>query len=223
MRAIIFPQTNSTLNFDTSEELPLNSIQVNNNWLYASFLLVMGARIGSISVKGLDVFEKVPQKTILEALQDSSAVLSIREAFIRVKPSQLQAFQFDLAKCPSLYLPLILLAAKAKGTTVLDNVQLLENQLGADWNAQLERLSSFGIKLRIQDKLLLINDSQENAMLRDEIIVYNDPFMILCQVILALNSDAETSIENIEKIEEVFPSFLADLNSILSKKIKLDA
>ena len=221
MRASIFPQSEPNLNSDHSDELPANSIDGNNNWLYASYLLVVGARIGSISVKGLDVFEKVAEKSIFEALQDASVVLSIREAFIRVKPSKLQAFQFDLAKCPHLCLPLILLAAKAKGTTVLDNVQLLEKQLGAQWSYQLETLSSLGINIKTQDNLLLINGSAENKRLPVENTISEDPLMILCQIILALDSDQKVTIENIERIEEVFPDFISDLNTILTNKIEL--
>ena len=196
------------------------TIPVVNDWLYASYLLVAGAIGGTVTVAGLDVFEDAPEKSIFEALQDSACRMSIRAESILARNNDLQAFQFDIGKCTSLYLPLIVLATQAEGTSVLSNIKVAMAENPAAWDYRMECFRQLGIDLVIQDDLLVIKGRQQLDIAT--VTDIEDGELLLSILLLSLKAAQVVCIHHSNRILKQFPNALKDLNALMLQKMDME-
>lgn len=218
MNILIRPQPLGITSNEHTEEPSIVAIDVKNNWPYAVYLLVAGAIGGSLQVGGLDMFEDAVEKRIFEALQDHDCRMSIRAEFVRVKKGTARAFQFDMGNSPDLYLPLIILAAHASGTSVLSSFNTVIENDPATWQLHFEALSKLGLDLKLQDGLLIVKGgtSLNTAVIED----ISDPALLAAVLLLGLNAKAPVTIHQAHLIDTLFPNMIDDLNQVLALKIK---
>lgn len=221
MNILIHPQPLGIPNDEHSEEQPIAAIDVKNNWPYAVYLLVAGAIGGSLQVDGLDMFEDAGEKRIFEALQDHDCRMSIRAEFVRVKKGTARAFQFDMGNSPELYLPLIVLAAHATGTSVLSSFNTVIEKDPATWQLHFDTLSKLGLDLKLQDGLLIIKGV--TALNTATIADISDPALLAAVLLMSLNAPEPVTIQQAELIDTLFPDMIEDLNQVLLLKIEKGA
>ncbi len=215
MTITIAPQT-----LGLQEENATASIDVNNNWTYAVYLWTLAAVAGKVSVSGLDMFEDAVEKRFFEALQDNAVRMSIRAEFVSVQKGVGQAFQFDLAASPHLYLPLVVLAAHANGTSVLSSAQSAIDLNPTLWQHRIDVLQTLGVDVKLQDGLLIIKG---HAQLNTSTISHTqDPELLVALCIFALNAPSATRIANTHLITAVFSEFIKDMNLLLTHKIVME-
>lgn len=214
MNIIIHPQPLGI----PDDELSNAAIDVKNNWAYAVYLLVAGAIGGSLQVDGLDMFEDAGEKRIFEALQDHDCRMSIRAEFVRVKKGAAKAFQFDMGNSPDLYLPLIVLAAHATGTSVLSSFNTVIEKDPATWQLHFDTLSKLGLDLKLQDGLLIIKGGAAlNTAIIEDIA---DPALLAAVLLLGLNAREPVTVQQAHLIDTLFPNMIDDLNQVLPLKIE---
>lgn len=218
MKILIRPQTIGLHKAESPDELAGTLIDAKNNWSYAVYLLVAGAMGGNLEVGGLDMFEDAAEKRIFEALQDNTCSMSIRAEFVRVKKGAAKAFQFDMAGSPDLYLPLIVLAAHAEGTSVLSNFTTVIENDPATWQLHLDTLTKLGLDLKFQDDLLIIKGG---ATLNTPVIEgISDPALLATILLMGLNAAEPVTLHQAHLLEELFPGMIEDLNQVLQLKIE---
>lgn len=218
MKILIHPQTIGLLEEENPDEIAGALIDAKNNWSYAVHLLVAGAIGGRLEVGGLDMFEDAAEKRIFEALQDNGCSMSIRAEFIRVKKGAARAFQFDMAGSLELYLPLIVLAAHAGGTSVLSNFNMVIENDPATSQLHLDTLTNLGLDLKLQDGLLIIKGG---AILNTAVIEnITDPALLAAVLLMALNTKEPVTLHQAHLLEELFPGMIKDLNQVLQHKIE---
>lgn len=222
MKITIQPQRLGTLTEeDEATGFAVPSLNVANDWQYAVYLWLAGAVAGKVSVAGLDMFEDVAEKRFFEALQDNAVRMSIRAEFVSVTQGAKQAFQFDLAGSPHLYLPLIILAAHANGTSVLSSVRYAIDLAPGIWEHRIDVLQALGIELKLQDDLLIIKG---NGQLNTTAVDHTQDAALLAAIsICALNAKDAVSISNAHLIANIFPGLINDLNSLLEIKVRVEA
>lgn len=221
MKIIIQPQVLGTPSdkdeaADNTDRSP--SIQVDNDWRYAVYLWTAAAIAGEVTVTDLDMFEDAGEKRFFEALQDNGVRMSIRAEFVSVRQGASQAFQFDLAAYPQLYLPAIVLAAHTGGTSVLSSAQSAIDLDPVLWQHRIEVLQTVGIGVTIQDGLVIIKGGA--GMTATSISETEDPELLAALSILALKAPAAVNINNAHLITSIFPKFFEDLNTLLKTKIQ---
>lgn len=218
MNILIHPQPLGVFSNNHSEEQSIAAINVHNNWQYAVYLLVAGAIGGNLEVGGLDMFEEAEEKRIFEALQDNGCSMSIRAEFVRVKKGAGTAFQFDIGNHPDLYLPLIVLAAHAGGTSVLSNFNQVIEKDPATWQLHLNALLKLGLDLKLQDGLLIIKGGTplDKAVIAD----ISDPALLTAVLLMGLNAKAPVTLHQAHLINTLFPGMIDDLNELLTQKIE---
>lgn len=219
MKIIIQPQPQVSIELQDEVILELKNTSIDNrHWQYASFLWVTGAFTGNVTVSGIDLFDDVPEKRLFEALQDAGVLLSIHSTFVRVKKNNLTAFQFSLKNSAALYLPLIILATQASGTSVLSDVSSVENfEL---FLSRITYLQALGIELSLQDDLLIIKGEQKINI--NEIPSSVDAALLLTAVILSFTASVNVSLNSIEPILEFYPAFIDHINSVLIHKMIIE-
>lgn len=218
MNIRIHPQTLGAPYDELAEEQSIAAIDAKNNWQYAIYLLVAGAIGGSLQVEGLDMFEDAAEKSIFEALQDYDCRMSIRAEFVRVKRGAAKAFQFDMRTRPDLYLPLIILAAHAGGTSVLSSFDTVIEKDPVTWQLHKDTLLKLGLDLKLQDGLLIIKGgiSLNTTVIED----ISDPALLTAVLLMALNAKEPVTLHQAHLIDTIFPGMIDDLNDILSIKIE---
>lgn len=218
MKITIQPQRlGELMEEDEAAGLSPSTLKVANDWRYAVYLLLAGAVAGKVSVAGLDMFEDVAEKRFFEALQDNAVRMSIRAEFVSVTQGAKQAFQFDLAGSPHLYLPLIILAAHAKGTSVLSSVRSAIDLDAGMWEHRINVLQAVGFELKLQDDLLIIKG---NGRINTDTVTHTQDAELLAALsICALNAEGAVSISDAHLIADIFPGLISDLNSLLETKV----
>ncbi|GEM_PF-1284551 len=221
MKLLIQPQAIGLYRAESPDELAGALIDARNNWQYAVYLLVAGAIGGDLEVGGLDMFEDAVEKSIFEALQDNGCSMSIRAEFVRVKKGTRSAFQFDISNSPDLYLPLIVLAAHATGTSVLSNFNTVIEKDPATWQLHFDSLLKLGLDLKVQDGLLIIKGG---APLNKAVIDgLSDPELLTAILLMSLNAEEPVTLHQAHLIDSLFPSLIDDLNQVLPIKIEKSA
>jgi 3-phosphoshikimate 1-carboxyvinyltransferase len=186
--------------------------QVEGDWSGAAFLLVAAAIAGNVKVSGLDVFSAQADRSILQALSMSKALLSITEQQIEVKTSVLQPFQFDATDCPDLFPPLVSLAAYCKGTSIITGVSRLAHKESDRAITLQQEFGKMGLAIKLQDDLMIIEGG--NGLTGTTVTSHHDHRIAMALAVAALKANGETIIENPEAIDKSYPDFYQHLSAL---------
>lgn len=178
---------------------------VEGDWSSGAFLLVAGALAGETVVKGLDPFSTQADKAILHALMDAGVRMSIEDGQITVRPSELQAFQFDATDCPDLFPPLVALAVYCEGTSVIQGVSRLAHKESNRGLTLQEEFGKMDAVIKLQDDLMIIEGARplHGAAVHSR----HDHRIAMACAVAALKAEGETSIDDAEAINKSYPDF----------------
>jgi 3-phosphoshikimate 1-carboxyvinyltransferase len=193
---------------------------VEGDWSGGAFLLVAGALAGETVVKGLDPFSTQADKAILHALMDAGVRMSIEEGQITVRPSELQAFQFDATDCPDLFPPLVALAVYCQGTSVIQGVSRLAHKESNRGLTLQEEFGKMGAVIKLQDDLMIIEGG--NPLQGAAVHSRHDHRIAMACAVAALKAQGETSIDDAEAINKSYPDFYDHLQH-LGAHVMVDA
>lgn len=192
-----------------------HTYHIEGDWSNAAFLLVAGALSGGLCVTNLDAFTKQGDKAILTALMDASVHLSIEADKVTVRPSKIRAFQFDAVNSPDLFPPLVALAAKAQGTSVISGVHRLYNKESDRAATLIDTFTQLGIEIIIQDDLMVIKGNPTLQWdTHKHIKVVNDHRIVMASTIFALTMNQPLIMVGHEAVNKSYPTFFEDLEKI---------
>ncbi|MFT4025101.1 MAG: 3-phosphoshikimate 1-carboxyvinyltransferase [Flavihumibacter sp.] len=190
---------------------------VEGDWSGGAFLLVAGAITGNITVRGLDVQSTQADKTILQALTQCGAGISIEAGQISLRTASLKAFQFDATDCPDLFPPLVALAAYCKGTTVIQGVSRLVHKESNRALTLQDEFDKMGVEIELQDDLMLVKGG--GKVKGADLFSHHDHRIAMAGAVAALKAEGYTTIEDAEAINKSYPDFY-DHISLLGAKLK---
>jgi len=187
---------------------------VEGDWSGGAFLLVAGAIAGSIQVKGLDINSTQADKKILEALNDSGAIVSIQYESIEISSPLLglNAFQFNATDCPDLFPPLVALAAYCKGTTVIEGVGRLAHKESNRALTLQEEFGKLGIEITLQDDLMLVKGTA--TLKGNKVHSHHDHRIAMACAVAGLKAEGNTIIEQADAINKSYPNFYEHLQKL---------
>ena len=193
-------------------------LSVEGDWSNAAFFLVAGAIAGSVSITGLDVFSVQADKKIIEALHDCGCRMSITTEEVRVQHQPLKAFQFDATDCPDLFPPLVVLAACAAGTSVIEGVKRLQHKESNRALTLQEQMGKMGVSVTIQDDYMIIKG---DADIKGAIVnSCNDHRIAMAAAILALRAEDTVTITQADAVNKSYPAFFEHLNAITEQEVR---
>ncbi len=186
---------------------------VEGDWSGGAFLLVAGAIAGNIVVEGLDVSSTQADKSILAALQQAGAILSIQPNRIEIGPSQtLKPFHFDATESPDLFPPLVALASYCNGRSVIEGTTRLTHKESNRAVTLQEEFRKMGVVIDLQEDLMIINggDGVQGSAVHSR----HDHRIAMACAIAALRADGQTTIQDAEAINKSYPDFYADIRHL---------
>lgn len=196
----------------------LKRVSVEGDWSNAAFFLVAGAIAGSVSVSGLDVFSAQADKKVIEALHDCGCRMSITTEEVVVQHQPLKAFQFNATDCPDLFPPLVVLAACAEGTSVIEGVGRLQHKESNRALTLQEQMGKMGVSITIQDDYMVIKGKAD--IKGATVDSCNDHRIAMAAAILALKAEDTVHITQADAVNKSYPAFFEHLNAILQEPVR---
>ncbi len=177
----------------------------------AAFPLVAGALGGKVTVKGLDLSSKQGDKAILDALALFGAEVAVNNDVVEVAKKDANAFCVDVGETPDLAPILSVLAAFAKGESVLKNVSRLRDKESDRLFAIEEMLGKAGIEAKEDgDRLLIVGGKPQGAAFRS----FSDHRMAMSEAILAAYAAGQSEVDDFLCVKKSYPEFWRDYQAL---------
>jgi 3-phosphoshikimate 1-carboxyvinyltransferase len=182
---------------------------VEGDWSGAAFLLVAGAVAGDVSLTGLDPASAQADKSVLEALVNSGAKISVSPARIQVGQALLKSFHFNATDCPDLFPPLVALAAFCNGKTTIEGVSRLAHKESNRALTLQEEFGKMGVRIDLIDDLMIIHGggNVKGAVVHSR----HDHRIAMACAVAALRASGPTTIQKADAIHKSYPGFYEDL------------
>lgn len=188
---------------------------IEGDWTQASYFFAAAAITGGeVNVIGLSASSKQGDKAILNILQKMNCNINIMENGVTVSGDNLISLSYDMGNLPDIVQTVAVIAAKAKGETILNNIAHLKYKETDRLTKTAELLKKMGIKTRITNDSLIIKGGQPKGAIID---TYNDHRLAMSFAVLALGARGETIINNAEVVNKSYPEFWRDITAIGAK------
>lgn len=201
-----------TFNIKGNQKYTATDYYVEGDWSGAAFLLVLGALSGDISVTGLDNNSVQADRAIIDALKRAGAEIEISEGLIRVRKSNLKGFEFNVSECPDLAPPLVALAARCEGKTILTGTERLRSK-ESDRGVTLEQeFNKLGVKVINHGMSLEITGTK--IIRASDVSSHNDHRIAMALAVTGTTSDGIITIDRAESINKSYPGFYNDCQNL---------
>ena len=182
---------------------------VEGDWSGAAFLIVAGAISGDIIIKGLQVESVQADRAILQALEAAGGIYSFDKDLLYVQASKLRPFTFDATECPDLFPPLAVLAAYAKGMSVIKGAKRLTHKESNRALTLQEEFEKLGIRIIInEDEMFIEGGGPLHGATTHS---HHDHRIAMAMAVAALGATGPVVIEDAEAINKSYPAFYTDL------------
>jgi len=189
----------------------LKAASVPGDFSGAAFPLVAGALGGKVTLSGLDIASKQGDKAVLDALVDAGAEVSLSKLGITVAKRCLNGFAADIGETPDLAPILAVLAAYAKGQSVLKKVSRLKDKESDRLFAIQEMLSKAGISSKEEgDSLVIEGGKPQGAAFRS----FSDHRMAMAEAVLAAYATGQSEIDDMTCVKKSYPGFWKDFAAL---------
>ena len=149
---------------------------------------------------------------ILEALRLAKSNMTIEKNKIRVRKSELKAFNFDATNCPDLFPPLSNLAVACKGVSVIKGVGRLIHKESNRAEVLLKVWRKMGIEIRVIGDEMHIKGGPVKGR---EIFSYNDHRIAMMGAVSSLIASSPVYIKNPEAVTKSYPTFYEEYNTLI--------
>lgn len=203
------------VSFNGGQRLSPGRLRIEGDWLGAALWIVMGVTVGESMVRRLPLETDQGGNMILDVIDraggDIGYYMNEKAGGNRGDFSALRsvtfAFEYDLAETPDLIGPLIMLALRSEGTSVLKGVTRLNG-----WDS--ERLRNFvtafrqlGALIEIDGDAMRITGSFNFRLHGGKVRSCSDPLLAMALAAANLISDGEVEIVDIAATEKTWPGF----------------
>jgi 3-phosphoshikimate 1-carboxyvinyltransferase len=184
---------------------------IEGDWSGAAFLLVAGAIAGSVVVEGLDTGSAQPDRAILEALAAAGARVEAADGRVAVERSELRGFSFDARNRPDLFPPLVALASRCEGLSLIRGAERLRGKESDRATALKEEFGKLGIWVEVTNDVMAVRGGSISGGVVDS---RGDHRIAMAAAVAAVAADGPATIEDAECVAKSWPSFFEDLDSI---------
>ena len=210
-----FSEEDVYVSFKGGQSLTPGRIRIEGDWLGAALWIVMGVTVGESMVRRLPLETDQGGNLILDVIDraggDIGYYMNEKAGGNRGDFSALRsvtfAFEYDLAETPDLIGPLLMLALRSEGTSVLKGISRLSG-----WD--LERLRNFvtafrqlGADIVLNGDRMEITGSFNNTLRGGRVRSCGDPLLAMALLAAKMIADGEVEIVDIATAEKIWPGF----------------
>ena len=190
-------------------------ITIEGDWSGAAFLLVAAALNGAVTITGINPLSRQADRRIMDALQQTGAIITTGKDEIRVERGALSAIDFDATQSPDLFPPLAALAAHCNGTSRITGVHRLRHKESDRATALQQELGKMGVPIRFDKDQMYI---QGPAKMRPATIhSHGDHRIAMAATVATLRARFPVTVEQAEVVGKSYPEFYSDLKTLGGK------
>lgn len=188
---------------------------VEGDWSQAAFFLVAGAIGGDITVKGLDMNSTQGDKEIVNVIKKFGGNITVYDNEIRCFGGELNGTEIDASDIPDLVPIIAVLAAFAKGETVIKGAERLRYKESDRIESVVQNLKLLGAQVQETTDGMIINGGKKlnSAKLKG----FNDHRIVMAFSVAGLYIDGAVEIDDAQSINKSYPSFFEDYNRLGGK------
>lgn len=190
------------------------SCTVEGDWSQAAFFLAGGALTGEVTLTGLDINSAQGDKRIVEIMKRFGAVITVGENSVSVKKSGLSGIEVDVSDIPDMVPAIAVLAANAKGKTVITGAERLRIKESDRIKSITENLKKMGVEVNERPDGMDITGSRLKGAKLDG---FNDHRIVMAFSIAALCAEGKTVITDAMSVNKSYPEFFSDYRSLGGK------
>ncbi|MDX9800661.1 MAG: 3-phosphoshikimate 1-carboxyvinyltransferase [Spirochaetia bacterium] len=189
-------------------------IEAEGDWSSAAFLLAAGALAGEVRVENLRIDSKQADRAVMEVLRQCGADIKTGDGFVEVKKpgKPLSAFEFDAADSPDLFPPLVALASRCRGISVIHGAERLKHKESDRETSLIKEFAKGGVAIESDGRSMRITGGSGIRGFRGD--SHNDHRIAMALAVSALAGSGRVEIENAQAVAKSWPGFFEDLKSI---------
>ena len=184
---------------------------VDGDWSGASFLLVAGATMGSVTVTGLNPASPQADRAILDVLERVGASIETVVDSVSVGRKELKPFQYDATDCPDLFPPLVALASSCEGKSVIRGLERLTHKESNRAGALASEFAKLGIAIKTAGNRMEVYGGSVREAVVD---AHNDHRIAMACAVTALRAKGNVGINGEACVSKSYPGFFSDLEAI---------
>ena len=183
-------------------------ITVEGDYSGSAFMLALGAICGDVKVKGLNPLSLQGDAEIVNIIKKFGAAVTVHGDGVSVKKGELNAIEADCENIPDLVQIISVLAAFAKGDTVLKNVSRLRLKESDRIQAIIEQLNTAGVRCEcLGDDLYIRGGSPVGGAFSGG----GDHRTVMSAAVLSLGAKGESTILGCESVSKSYTEFFNDI------------
>lgn len=186
--------------------------RVEEDWSGISFIAVLGAISGPLTIKGLSISSVQSDKVIIDVLRKAGARIETGKNKLIVAPGNLKPFEFDISDCPDLAPPLTTLAAYCNGKSILRGTGRLVSKESNRSEALKLEFARLGVDIVIRNDSMEIFGNQ--GVRSEEVDSHDDHRIAMALAIAAAGAEGQVKIKGAEAVSKSYPGFFNDLSTL---------
>ena len=188
-----------------------SDVTVEGDYSGAAFMLSLGAICGNVTVKGLNALTMQGDAQIVSVLQKFGANVSVCDDCVCVGKHNLNAIELDCENIPDLVQIISVVAAYAKGVTVLKNINRLRLKESDRVQAIIDQLHAAGVRCDCDNGCLFIHGGAPHGATFSG---GNDHRTVMSATVLALGANGKSTVIGCEPFTKSYPSFYNDISKL---------
>jgi 3-phosphoshikimate 1-carboxyvinyltransferase len=202
-RGVNLSWVDNCISFDDNSQIQGRDIQIDGDWSGAANLLCIGAITNEIGVKGLRLESNQADEYILDILTLYGAQIEWNGDVISVRHSENRSFNCDVTHSPDLFPLLCVLAASARGTSIIKGTQRLMYKESDRLKSSMAMLSSLGVSFETGTNEIQITGGINNKSVH--IDTYNDHRIVLAAIVASKISSLNVLLTEFDSVAKSFP------------------
>ncbi len=198
----------------TKKLISPKSVTVEGDWSNAAFMLAAGAVAprASVAVTSLDPDSLQGDRAILELLVRFGADVRRKNDKITVRPGELYGIDIDATNIPDLVPILSVVAAAAKGRTVIRGASRLKLKESDRLASVSDMLFTLGASIAKTDDGLIIDGGK--PLTGGVVSSCSDHRIAMSAAVASLLCEGEVTVTDAEAVEKSYPAFWDDVASL---------
>lgn len=186
---------------------------VEGDWSAAAVHVAAGIFSGPITLTGLRLNSKQGDRAIIDIAEQMGASIQCDESKICIAKSHLKGVRIDAKNIPDLVPIICVLAAAAKGKTVIENISRLRLKESDRIHAMVSNLKRLGVKVQAGQNEIRI-EGQDKFCGDVTLDGFNDHRIVMAMAIAALKADGSVYITDANSVCKSYPSFWSDYRKL---------
>ena len=179
--------------------------KVEGDWSAAAFWVIYGALYSPIEIQGCGENSLQADKAILTVLKMAGGSYEWDNDILKIKPTDLKAFEFDASECPDLFPILATLAAAINGTSIIHGTRRLVNKESNRALVIQKEFSKLGLSIDLQEDMMIIK--AQSTLKSATVDSNNDHRIAMACAIAASLTPNGIQISNPSAINKSYPEF----------------